>query len=581
MSMPRFRLFSPINPRLLNPARSKSYLKNKVELTDCSRCKKPLPATTREKLGGLCLECISSFVLSKDEETLSGEPGMPGAPGSPAGESLPLEIGTTFQGLQVLSLIARGGMGVVYRARQPDLDRIVALKILSPELAADPEFAQRFNGEAKVLALLSHPNIVQVYDFGRAADLYYLVMEYVEGVSLRQVLQGKRPGSDEILRILSQICTALEYAHIQGVVHRDIKPENILIGTGGLVKIADFGLAKIMRREGQSGPVTQTRQVMGTPQYMAPEQSENLPGLDHRADIYALGVILYEMLTGLPPRGMFQPPSQSAQVDRRLDGIVKKALERVPEHRYQRASELKTDIDRVASSPQGHALLGKVPRKVLFIAAALLVILGAGLAGKTFLDRPRQVARPLSQARRAVSSWHLENPGPGTRIEGEEVILTPNPDPHQRLSEAVPQESKLEKKFHLHFRFRYRIEPGQEPWLFLVMEASPESTHERNAIVIFPEAGHTIHFASRVVGKGWGMRNWQSLPAGAHGPDQWLEVDATWADPEKRLRVAIGGDEVFNEQLGPRDTLHGLWQVGLGGTATELRIRDVWVVNGP
>jgi serine/threonine protein kinase len=552
-----------------------------VELTDCYQCRKPLPTGTREKLGGLCLECLSTFVFSKDEDTAPVESGKIGTPNSPPDEVLPLEIGSTFQGLQVLSLIARGGMGVVYLARQPDLDRTVALKILSPELAADPEFAQRFNGEAKILALLSHPNIVQIYDFGRGAGLYYLVMEYVEGVSLRQVLREKRPGSDEVLRILSQVCAALEYAHFQGVVHRDIKPENILIGVGGRIKIADFGLAKILGRKGQTGPVTQTRLIMGTPQYMAPEQSENLPGLDHRADIYALGVILYEMLTGRPPQGLFQPPSQTAQVDGRLDGIVQKALERMPEHRYQRASELKTDIDRVASSPHGRVRLGVARRKGLFVGAALLVILGAGLAAKAFQGRPRQEAGPLSPTKQMVVSWHLESPGPGTRTEGEEVILTPNPNPNQRLSEAVPQGSSLGKKFHLHFKFRYRIDPGKEPWLFLIMEASPESAHERNAIVIFPESGHTIHFASRVVGKGWGMRDWQSLPVGAYGPEKWLEVDATWADPEKRLRVMIGGKEVFNAQLGPKDTLHGLWQVGLGGTPTEVRLRDAWVLNEP
>jgi serine/threonine protein kinase len=470
-------------------------------------------------------------------------------------------------------------MGVVYKARQPDLDRIVALKVLSPELALDPDFAQRFSGEAKVLALLGHPNIVQIFDFGRAADLYYLVMEYVEGVSLRQLLRKGRLGSDEVLRILSQVCTALEYAHHQGIVHRDIKPENILIDPQGRVKIADFGLAKIMPRDGPSGSVTRTNVVMGTPQYMAPEQSENPKSVDHRTDIYALGVILYEMLTGVPPQGHFPPPSQRAQVDRRLDRIVLKALDQAPERRYQHASELKTDIDVVSSTSRGRNLRGIRKRTALLLGIAFLGMVGAW--GLVFRSSPKAeylkvtpVIRPVR-----VGPWQWENPGPGSRMEGEDLVFTPNSNGN--LSEAVPSGSTLGKQFHLYFKYLYLFDSGQEPWFFLTMEAAPDSGHERNALVIFPEAGHTIHFASKVTGKGWGMRDWQSLPIAAHGPGKWFDVEVHWTDVTKRLKVSVDGTEVFNHQLGGKDTLHGVWSFGLAGTAKELRIRDIRVLDGP
>src|SRR6185436_13126870 len=235
---------------------------------DCSKCRRPIPPDTGDALGGLCFECISGFVLETDP---------------PEGEPLPLEVGAFFQGFQILELIARGGMGVVYKARQLDLDRLVALKVLSPSLAGDPDFARRFNVEAKVLARLSHPSIVQVFDFGRSGALYYLVMEYVEGGSLRDLLRRGPLDGAHRARLLSQICGALDHAHQHDVIHRDIKPENILVDRQGRVKITDFGLAKLVRPDPKQGSATQVDLVMGTPKYMAPEQSESLATVDHRA----------------------------------------------------------------------------------------------------------------------------------------------------------------------------------------------------------------------------------------------------------------------------------------------------------
>lgn len=174
-------------------------------------------------------------------------------------------------------------------------------------------------------------------------------MEFVDGVTLRQAIAARTLTPEKALAIVPQICEALAYAHQLGVVHRDIKPENILLDREGNVKIADFGLAKLAGGETPEWSLTGSRQVMGTPHYMAPEQFEAPRSVDHRADIYALGVVFYEMLTGELPLGRFAPPSQASGVDARVDEVVHKTLEKQPERRYQHASEVKTDLDGIAA----------------------------------------------------------------------------------------------------------------------------------------------------------------------------------------------------------------------------------------
>jgi predicted Ser/Thr protein kinase len=274
------------------------------------------------------------------------------------------EVGRLFPQLQILAFIGKGGMGAVYQARQPELDRLVALKILPPQAAGGPGFAERFNREARALARLSHPNIVTVHEFGQAGGSPFFIMEFVDGLTLRQLEQAGRLAPDEALRIVPQICEALQYAHDEGIVHRDIKPENILIDKKGRVKIADFGIAKILAPQAgraglpvspeigsaqQQGPTG----VIGTPNYMAPEQLEQPQTVDHRADIFSLGVVFYEMLTGQLPLGRFAPPSRKVQIDARLDEVVLRALDREPQLRYQHASEVKTEIDTITSTPPG------------------------------------------------------------------------------------------------------------------------------------------------------------------------------------------------------------------------------------
>ncbi|MCU0962176.1 MAG: serine/threonine protein kinase, partial [Pirellulaceae bacterium] len=324
----------------------------------CPQCGERLPADVPH---GICPKCMLGLgfdePLTRRDSVLvrTGEPG--GAFPAPS----PAELAEHFPHLEVLELIGQGGMGAVYRARQRSLDRVVALKILHAEVSRDPAFAERFAREAQALARLTHPNIVMVFDFGESHGLYYFLMEYVDGFNLRATLQSGRLSPHEALAIVPQVCEALQYAHDQGIVHRDIKPENVLLDRRGRVKIADFGLAKLLGRPGGRLSLTGTGQVMGTPHYMAPEQWEKPMSVDHRADIYSLGVVFYELLTGELPLGRFAPPSEKADVSADLDHVVLRTLEKEPDRRYQHAREVKTAVEglgevRVAPVPYAVAV---------------------------------------------------------------------------------------------------------------------------------------------------------------------------------------------------------------------------------
>lgn len=255
-----------------------------------------------------------------------------------------------FPTLEISELLGAGGMGAVYKARQKGLDRVVALKILPEEFAHDVRFAMRFTREARTLAKLNHPNIVSVYEFGNVEDTYYFLMEFVDGPTLREVVRAGQLAPEHALAIVPHLCDALQFAHDNGVIHRDIKPENILMGSDGTVKIADFGLSRILGSENQPTMLTATHQVMGTPRYMAPEQLEGARGVDHRADIFSLGVVFYEMLTGELPIGRFAAPSKKVALDVRLDEVVLRTLEKEPQRRYQAASEIKSDVETIVTT---------------------------------------------------------------------------------------------------------------------------------------------------------------------------------------------------------------------------------------
>jgi predicted Ser/Thr protein kinase len=260
------------------------------------------------------------------------------------------EVQRSFPDLEIHDLIGTGGMGRVYKARQPSVDRWIALKILSPDRANDPEWIERFTREARALARLNHPHIVQVHGFGTEPQPH-LIMEFVDGVNLRQAMQAGGLSAREALVIVPKLCDALHYAHEHGVLHRDIKPENILIDTEGRVKIVDFGLAKLRDESALPFTLTQSGAKLGTLAYMAPEQIEKPAEVDHRADIYSLGVVFYEMLTGELPLGRFPSPSEASGSDPRLDSVVLKTLEKNKEKRFQQAGDLRSGIENASTAP--------------------------------------------------------------------------------------------------------------------------------------------------------------------------------------------------------------------------------------
>lgn len=261
-------------------------------------------------------------------------------------EALRDSLQAELEDFELFESLGRGGMGAVFRARQVKLDREVAIKVLLPPPGEVEGWSERFQREAQALARLVHPGIVTVHDFGQGEDLAWIVMELVDGADLRQMLDEGRLPQAEALAIVPALCEALQYAHDQGVVHRDIKPENVLFDRFGGVKLVDFGLAKL---SGDAGglQLTRTDQAMGTPRYMAPEQLERPRDVDHRADLFSLGVVFYEMLTGHVPAGVVEPPSRIAGVDAGIDDVVLSALEREPGRRPQSAADIERQLKGV------------------------------------------------------------------------------------------------------------------------------------------------------------------------------------------------------------------------------------------
>jgi uncharacterized protein YndB with AHSA1/START domain/tRNA A-37 threonylcarbamoyl transferase component Bud32 len=281
----------------------------------------------------------------------------------------PEELTARLPNLEVIEVLGHGGMGVVYKGRQPFLDRHVAIKLIRPDFGDDEDAQRRFVHEARALAKLTHPYIVSVFDCGKAGDLYYLVMEYVAGTSLRRLIAEKAVSERDVLDFLPQIGEALQHAHENGIVHRDVKPENILVDQRKRVRLVDFGLARWLERAGQRGP--DESRVAGTWGYMAPEQLSTPESVDHRADIFSTGVVCYEMLTGEIPRDERQPPSAKAGADPRFDPIVLRALELDRERRYQHMREMNGDVIGLTRTPESTIRLTKtIPAPVEKVFAA-------------------------------------------------------------------------------------------------------------------------------------------------------------------------------------------------------------------
>ena len=340
------------------------------ESTPCPKCGGELPADAPQ---GLCPRCLAALNFATETLVPDAVPLAPQAPLTPE------ELAPHFPQLEIIKCLGRGGMGVVYKARQKTLNRLVALKLLAPERADDAKFAARFEREAQALAALNHPHIVTIHDFGQAGGYFYLLMEYVDGVNLRQAMQAERFTPEQALAIVPPVCEALQYAHEHGIVHRDIKPENLLLDKTGRVKIADFGIAKMIGTTGEKGGESLS-QPFGTPAYAAPEQRDDTSQVDHRADIYSLGVILYELLTGELPTDKLEPPSKRVQIDVRLDEIVLRALEAKPELRFVTAAEFRTQLAGAVAATHAKAALG-ASRTASSRSRKWLVALGVVCAG--------------------------------------------------------------------------------------------------------------------------------------------------------------------------------------------------------
>jgi len=364
------------------------------ELVACARCGRTRPASSNSTLKGGCPFCLLSFALTDDDFSLPADGPSP-AP--------PRRIGPYL----ILASLGAGGMGAVYQARHEGLNRVVALKLLRPEFASRPGFPERFQREGQLLAAMSHPHIIGVHDVGCEGGTYYLAMEYIAGANLRARLERGRLPVDEAVKIFAQICEGLQYAHARGVVHRDIKPENLLLDEHGAVKIADFGIAKLLDLSLSSGARTATNTMIGTRSYMAPEQLEPGKAVDHRADIYSLGVVFYEMLVGELPLGVFAPPSRKAAVDAQLDSPILQALAKDAKDRPQSTASFRKLVTKSLSSPSASAPR-RTSRRQYWAALTILASLATLLLAmhRVNLHTPTPIAQGDASERQTIVLSH-------------------------------------------------------------------------------------------------------------------------------------------------------------------------------
>ncbi len=315
--------------------------------------------------------------------------------------------GKQFGQYRIVAPLGEGGMASVYKAYQPSVDRYVALKVLPSYYAADPTFVKRFEHEAKVIASLEHPNILPVHDFGESEGFAYLVMRFVEGGTLSDVMTGKPLPLERVSRLIGQIASALDYAHSKGVIHRDIKPSNVLTDKQGNCLLSDFGLAKVLMA---SPKFTTSGAFIGTPTYASPEQCMGAE-LDHRSDIYSLGVMLYEMVVGRPPYDaetpmavvikhvhdpLPLPHSLAPDIPDAVEKVILKALAKNPNDRYQSAGEMSTALDAVAKAGVAAPDKTAAPPKKVEEPGATQVLQPAG---KTVKLEPGQ--------KRRIPAWGL------------------------------------------------------------------------------------------------------------------------------------------------------------------------------
>lgn len=251
---------------------------------------------------------------------------------------------------KVLGFIGHGGMGTFYRARQTRLDRLVAIKVLLVDPQSDAHLIEGFKREARAMAKLNHKHIIKIFDFGEANSKLFLIMEHVAGQTLELLNETRRFSLQESVSMLMQVCDALEYAHGQGVLHRNLRLANTMLDENGMVKVGDFGLARLIGEELFRRNLAGDNLAMGSLESVAPEQHDEDVEVDHRADIFSLGVMLYKLTAGELPEDEFVPPSKiKPSLDPLVDGIVTRCMQRDPDRRYQSISDVRAALDMLAS----------------------------------------------------------------------------------------------------------------------------------------------------------------------------------------------------------------------------------------
>lgn len=400
----------------------------------------------------------------------------------------------------VVEPVGSGGMAEVYRARDELLGRDVAVKVLNDRLSRDRSFVERFRREAQSAANLNHPNVVSLYDYGADDGAYYIVMEYIEGKSLGEIVgESGALMPERAAEIASDVAAALERAHSSGLVHRDIKPTNIMVTTSGQTKVTDFGIARALGQSTEQTQMTQTGMVIGTAAYLSPEQAQGNP-VDARSDVYSLGCVLYEMLTGRPPftgdaplaiaykhvREDPVPPSAvNPDVPRELDAVALKALSKNPDNRYSSAHEMRDDLQRFLSGQKVHA----TP-----LMATQTVVAPPVTSGTQVLQRTETEYEPPPEPRRGgwyvlaallilalfgLGAWLLAN----NFLGGESVNV---PDVVGFSEEDA--EERLEKR-----GFEVDVEPRpsdrKEGRVFRQDPAGGEDADEGSTVTIFVSTG--------------------------------------------------------------------------------------------
>jgi serine/threonine protein kinase len=367
------------------------------------------------------------------------------------------DLAPLFPNYEMQGLIASGGMGAVYCAVQKSLDRTVALKILPVEFSHDAAFCAGFEAEAKAMARLNHPNLVGVYEFGEVAGMLFIIMEFVPGKSIYHSAHGTAIDPTRVIQLMTSICDGLAHAHENGIIHRDIKPSNILLDLNAQPKIGDFGLARPIERKVEEG-----EEIFGTPHYTAPEVVDTPHLVDHRADIFSVGVMLHELLTGKLPAQDPRAASVIARCDVRFDSIIRRATQPLPSARYASIAEMSKELAAIAApaaqkSPMGAALPRQVrpvrgrvvvKRKSSSQPAALLLVAAAALVGGYLYFRPPAPAPPappavVEAAPKVVAKIEPEEkPAPTETKEPEPTAVTLNPEPTEPQEEPTTAEPK-------------------------------------------------------------------------------------------------------------------------------------------